>query len=160
SESCRVTLLSFVRAATSKRIDAQQVESEATAQFRKIQAAGIAISHFDSHKHVHLFPVVYEPLLRAAKACNIPAVRNPFAPIKPLAFAHLLRRPNLWKRYTQVQLLRRYEEGFRKAVADAGLKTTNGSFGIVSTGALNHSLMEAIVGNIPEGTWEFVCHPG
>jgi len=28
------------------------------------------------------------------------------------------------------------------------------------TGALDEKLFHAIARNIPEGTWEFVCHPG
>jgi len=28
------------------------------------------------------------------------------------------------------------------------------------TGALNEELFRAIAAAIPEGTWEFVCHPG
>jgi chitin disaccharide deacetylase len=36
----------------------------------------------------------------------------------------------------------------------------DGSFGIVVTGVLDQELFEAIIGCIPEGTWEFVCHPG
>ena len=32
--------------------------------------------------------------------------------------------------------------------------------GIAATGALNLELLQRIVERIPEGTWEFVCHPG
>jgi len=38
--------------------------------------------------------------------------------------------------------------------------TTDGTLGIVVTGRLDPALFEAIVGSLPEGTWEFVCHPG
>jgi predicted glycoside hydrolase/deacetylase ChbG (UPF0249 family) len=31
---------------------------------------------------------------------------------------------------------------------------------VVSTGVLDLELFKAIVDVIPEGTWEFVCHPG
>jgi len=150
----------FVRCALRGRFAAEEIEAEATAQFRKLQAAGITPTHFDTHKHAHMFPHILGPLLRAAKACGIAALRNPFAPLKPLAYATLLRRPKLWTRYTEVQVLRRYAEQFRRAVEQAGLATTDGTFGIVATGALDERLFEAIVGCIPEGTWEFVCHPG
>jgi predicted glycoside hydrolase/deacetylase ChbG (UPF0249 family) len=160
SGAFQTNLMPFVSLATRGKISAGEIEAEATAQFRKLQTAGISISHFDTHKHTHIFPAVFQPLLRAAKACGIKAVRNPFAPVKPLAFAHLVRRPKLWKRYSQVKILRRYEEAFLRAVADAGLKTTDGSFGVVSTGHLDHKLFAAIMGCLPEGTWEFVCHPG
>src|SRR5207253_5735941 len=113
------------------------VEAEATAQFRKVKGAGIAATHFDTHKHTHMFPQVLRPLLRAANAAGIPAVRNPFAPVKPLAYAHLFRRPRLWTRFSQVKLLRAYADRFRREVAAAGLATTDGTFGIVVTGALD-----------------------
>ena len=45
-------------------------------------------------------------------------------------------------------------------VARAGMVTTDGSFGVLVTGALDENLFEAIIGSIPEGTWEFICHPG
>ncbi|MFL6300183.1 MAG: ChbG/HpnK family deacetylase [Terriglobales bacterium] len=160
SGNFQTNLMPFVSLATRGKISPGEIEAEATAQFRKLQGAGISISHFDTHKHTHIFPAVFQPLLRAAKACGIKAVRNPFAPVKPLAFAHLVRRPKLWKRYSQVKILRRYEDAFRSAVADAGLKTTDGSFGVVSTGHLDAKLFAAIMGCLPEGTWEFVCHPG
>lgn len=38
--------------------------------------------------------------------------------------------------------------------------TTEGSLGVVATGALDENLFRAILENLPEGTWEFVCHPG
>jgi len=156
----RANLMPFVSSAARGKMSGAEIEAEATAQFRKLQAAGVSISHFDTHKHTHIFPAVFQPLLRAAQACGIKAVRNPFAPVKPLAFAHLMRRPKLWKRYSQVKILRRYEDAFRRAVAEAGMKTPDGSFGIVSTGHLDENLFTAIMGCLPEGTWEFVCHPG
>ena len=147
-------------AALRGRMDAAQVEAEAAAQLHKLQAAGLTISHFDTHKHAHMFPAILRPLLRAARACGVRALRNPFSPVKPLAFAHLLRRPRLWKRYSEVKALRRLLDNFRQAVQEEQMLTTDGTFGIVATGALDQKLFAAIVGSIPEGTWEFVCHPG
>ncbi len=156
----RDSLLDFAAATVLGRIRAEEIEREATMQFQKIQNAGIKLSHYDTHKHAHLFPGVLKPLLRAARACGIRALRNPFAPVKPLAFAHLMRRPVLWKRYSEVKVLRGMEERFRELVDQAGMVTTDGSFGVVSTGALDAKLFRCIVAAIPEGTWEFVCHPG
>ena len=150
----------FALRALRRQFDAEQIAAEAEAQIRAIQQHGLHVTHVDSHKHVHLLPPVLAPLLRAAKACGVRAIRNPFAPLRPLALAHLLRRPHLWTRYTEVKLLRRFSENFRKAVAEAGMITTDGTFGIVATGALDERLFSAIVGSLPEGTWEFVCHPG
>jgi len=152
--------LGFASRALRKRLDEEQIAAEVEAQIRRIQQTGLRVTHVDSHKHVHLLPPVLRPLLAAAKACGVRAVRNPFAPLKPLAVAHLARRPRLWTRYSEVKLLRRFYQEFRNAVADAGMITTDGTFGIVVTGALDSELFAAIVGSLPEGTWELVCHPG
>lgn len=152
--------LGFAARALRKRFAEDQIAAEVAAQIRNIQQHGVPVTHVDSHKHVHLLPQVLGPMLRAAKACGVRAVRNPFAPLKPLAFAHLARRPRLWTRYTEVKLLRGWYQSFRRTVADAGMITTDGTLGIVVTGALDEQLFAAIVGSLPEGTWELVCHPG
>jgi predicted glycoside hydrolase/deacetylase ChbG (UPF0249 family) len=41
-----------------------------------------------------------------------------------------------------------------------GFVTTDGTLGIEVTGTLDETLFTSIVSNAPEGTWEFVCHPG
>src|SRR3981081_4060039 len=100
-------LKTFAARAIAGRLNAEEIETEAAAQIRKIQAAGIPISHVDTHKHTHLFPSVLRPLLRAASACGVRALRNPFGPRRPLQSRHLLARPNLWTRYAGVRILPR-----------------------------------------------------
>jgi predicted glycoside hydrolase/deacetylase ChbG (UPF0249 family) len=156
----RTSFAAFARAELARRVDSDQVGNEVEAQLRRLQSSGVQVSHIDTHKHVHLFPRELKPLLKAARTCGVRAVRNPFAPVKPLTFAHLVRRPHLWKRYTEVKVLRGWNQAFQCTVEAEGMMTTDGSFGIVSTGALDLELFRAIIGCIPEGTWELCCHPG
>lgn len=156
----RNSISAFATAAMRGRLLPAQITAEAAEQMRRIQGAGLELTHFDTHKHTHIFPKVLRPLLEAAKQCGVRALRNPFVPIKAMAYAHLVRRPKLWMRYSEVKTLRRFASAFRREVEAAGLRTTDGTFGIISTGALDQQLFNAIVGAIPEGTWEFVCHPG
>ncbi len=153
----RESFRNFVAATMSGRLDADQIEAEATAQISKLQAAGIAVSHFDTHKHTHLFPQVIRPLLRAAQACGVRAVRNLFGPVQ---FATVADRPKLWKRYGQMKILRGLGGRFRAAIEKAGLRTPDGTVGIVGTGMLDIQLFKSILQDLPEGTWELVCHPG
>jgi hopanoid biosynthesis associated protein HpnK len=153
-------LKSFAARALAGRLGPGQIEAEAGAQIRKLQAAGITVSHLDTHKHTHLFPAVLRPLLRAARACGVNAIRNPFGPRKPLKSAELLTRPNLWARYAEVRILRTLAARFRDAAQRDGIATPDGTLGIVVTGALDEKLFRAIGEIIPQGTWEFVCHPG
>jgi predicted glycoside hydrolase/deacetylase ChbG (UPF0249 family) len=49
---------------------------------------------------------------------------------------------------------------FRAAIEKAGLRTPDGTLGIVGTGTLDIHLFKSILQDLPQGTWEFVCHPG
>lgn len=139
------------------RLNADEIEAEANAQIRKLQAAGIAVTHIDSHKHTHLFPHVLRPLLRAAASCGVRAIRNPFERIQG---SQLAASPSLWKRWTEVGVLRSLARQFREAVQQAGISTPDGTLAIVATGSLNERLLRLMVKNLPDGTWELVCHPG
>jgi hopanoid biosynthesis associated protein HpnK len=156
----RDSLKSFVARAMTGRLDAGEIENEAGGQIRKLQSAGLKVSHIDTHKHTHLFPAVLRPLLRAAQACGVPAIRNPFGPRKVLKSSELLKRPSLWTRYAEVRALRALAGKFRDHANATGLATPDGTLGIVVTGALDETLFRSIATIIPEGTWEFVCHPG
>ena len=153
-------LKSFIARAVTGRINEAEIEAETTAQIRKLQSAGIHVSHLDSHKHTHLFPAVLRPVLRAARACGIRAIRNPFGPRNPLKSSDLLPRPNLWTRYAEMKILRNLARKFRETAQRQGFITPDGTLGIEVTGALDRTLFRAIAQIIPEGTWEFVCHPG
>jgi hopanoid biosynthesis associated protein HpnK len=153
----RQALSKFAILSLSGRLKADEIEAEARAQIRKLQSAGIEVSHIDTHKHTHIFPPVLRPLLRAAKACGVRAVRNPFEPV-PMSL--LAEQPSLWKRLAQVKLLRALAKTFFKAVKDAGMISPDGAVGIATTGALNEKLFRALIENLPDGTWEFVSHPG
>jgi predicted glycoside hydrolase/deacetylase ChbG (UPF0249 family) len=154
------SLAGFARRALTGKLDPGHVHAEATAQIQKLQSAGIHLTHFDTHKHTHLFPQVLRPLIKAAQECGIRALRNPFPPVSPLASSMLLSRPALWKRHLQVKLLGRYSHSFREEVQKAGMRSTDGTVGVVATGSLDLELFQSIVSSLPEGTWEFVCHPG
>jgi hopanoid biosynthesis associated protein HpnK len=156
----RDSLKIFAARALTGRLDSAEIEAESTAQIHKLQSAGISVSHVDTHKHTHLFPSVLRPLLRAARACGVHAVRNPFGPRRPLRSGELLVRPNLWTRYAEVRILRTLAGKFRRTAKEEGFATPDGTLGVVVTGVLDEKLFRHIAAIIPEGTWEFVCHPG
>jgi len=103
-----------------------------------------------------MFPVVLRPLLRAAKVAGIRAIRNPFEP----AWSLRATPGAPWIRRTEVSLLRLFEPAFRRIVAEGGFSTTNGAIGVLATGTLNASTVNALLRNLPPGTWELVSHPG
>jgi hopanoid biosynthesis associated protein HpnK len=160
SQRFRDGLKTFAARALTGRMKACEIEAEAKAQIKKIQSGGLTISHVDTHKHTHIFPQVLRPLLRAARDCGVRAVRNPFGPRFPLRSSQLLSRPSLWTRFAEVRVLSRFAGQFRRAVAEEGFATPDGTLGIEVTGTMDETLFQAIAQSIPDGTWEFVCHPG
>jgi len=159
--SCfRDGLKSFATRALAGRLDADEIEAEVGAQIRKLTSAGVSVSHVDTHKHTHLFPAVLRPLLSAARAGGVRALRNPFGPRKPIKSGELVTRPNLWTRYAEMRILGTLAAKFHEAAVREGMVTPDGTLGIVVTGALDEKLFRAIAAVIPDGTWEFVCHPG
>lgn len=147
----------FARKALRGKFNQQEIEAEATAQIRKLQAAGIPVSHVDTHKHMHVFPQVLQPLLKAANACGVRRIRNPFG---RLHLGQLARWPGLWKRTFATTTFRAWSQSFRRTVRTAGFFTPDGTLGITATGSLDRRMFEWIIEHMPEGTWELVCHPG
>ena len=156
----RVKLNDFARASFSGRLNPVEVEAEAMAQMQQLQEAGIQLSHFDCHKHAHMFPAVLRPLLRAANSRGLTAVRNPFGRLFPLPVTRILRNPQLWRRVAELGVLRSFAASFKREVERHGLRTPDGSVGVLNTGSLDLQSFLVLIDALPEGTWEFVCHPG
>jgi hopanoid biosynthesis associated protein HpnK len=146
----------FLRQLLLGRIRVSEVEAEAAAQIALLQGRGLALTHVDTHKHLHMFPSVLRPVLRAARAAGIRAVRNPFEPVwsrRATPAASLLRR-------MEVSFLRLLEPAFRRMVAEEGFATTDGAVGVLATGSLDEETLHSLLRQIPAGTWELVTHPG
>ena len=122
-----------------------------------MQNAGIAVTHIDTHKHTHIHPQILGPLLRAASSCGVKAIRNP---VEPIAMAQVVQQPRLWKRFLEMKVIHLLARRLRQTVSEADMLTPDGSIGIVATGALDDRLLRSLLQNLPEGTWELVCHPG
>jgi chitin disaccharide deacetylase len=166
------SLSAFAARAMLGGFDRDQLVAEVTAQIRKIQATGLRVTHLDTHKHAHIFPEILSALLRAARICGVRAIRNPIVPVKVLPARLFKGKSDLWKRYGQVRILHGFSGQFLKGTKRAGLLTPDGVIGVVETGSAvspadgpnNNSgytsLLRQTLLNLPDGTWELVCHPG
>ena len=150
------TLGGFLERLLTGRIRSREIEAETAAQIALLQSKGVALTHIDTHKHVHIFPAVLRPVLRAARAAGIRAVRNPFAP----AWSQRATPHAPWLRRAEVSLSRLWEPAFRRIVAEEGFVTTDGTLGVLATGTLDAATLAALLRNLPAGTWELVTHPG
>jgi hopanoid biosynthesis associated protein HpnK len=150
------TFGAFLQRLMTGRIRAGEIEAEAAAQIAQLQSRGLRLTHIDTHKHTHMFPAVLRPVLRAARAAGICAVRNPFEPrwsLQATPGAAGIRR-------IEVTLLRRFEPVFRRIVAELGFASTDGALGVLATGTLNAATLASLLSALPAGTFELVAHPG
>ena len=172
------SLSAFAARAMLGGFDRDQLVAEVTAQIRKIQSAGLEITHLDTHKHAHIFPEILAALLRAARICGVRAIRNPIVPVKAMPARLFKGKRDLWKRYGQVRVLHSFSGQFNQRTKRAGLLTPDGVIGVIETGsridpdegaALGSnsssnssygSLLRQTLANLPSGTWELVSHPG
>jgi predicted glycoside hydrolase/deacetylase ChbG (UPF0249 family) len=154
----RPSLLDFMQAVVRGKVREEDIEREALAQIQKLQHAGIAVTHLDTHKHTHLFPAVARPLLRVAEQTSIGAIRNPFEPAWSSRVA-----PNAFVRRLQFHILSILgKKSFESLpqLKSHRVQTTNGTIGVSATGQLDAVSLRKILYGMPEGTWELVCHPG
>jgi chitin disaccharide deacetylase len=153
------TLGAFLRGVATRRIYMNEVKAEATAQIQLLQQCGVRLMHVDTHKHTHMIPRVLCPVIQAAKACGIRAVRNPFEPawsVSATPKAPFVRR-------VQVRLLKLFASRFHSFVTGSGFSTTAGALGVLATGTLDAATVRSITTAIPADsneTYELVTHPG
>jgi predicted glycoside hydrolase/deacetylase ChbG (UPF0249 family) len=150
-------LYSMERYGGSRKQREQEIQAEASAQIALLQAKGLHLTHVDTHKHTHMFPLVLRPVLRAARNAGIAAIRNPFEP----AWSVRATPHAPWLRRFQVNTLRRMQNNFLRIVAEEGFRTTSGAIGILATGTLDAANVSSLLQQLPrDGVYELVSHPG
>ena len=70
-------LAGLVTRALTGRIDPEHVAEECGAQLARLRAAGVRVTHIDSHRHVHALPGVWASVVATARAHGVPFVRVP-----------------------------------------------------------------------------------
>src|SRR5579875_91636 len=155
--SLRPKLRTFLAALISHQIDPDEIEREAVAQIRRIQQAGLTVTHLDAHKHTHIAPPVMSALLCAAKKTGVHAIRNPFE--QPWAFP---LSNGTTARTSQIRLIQPLQRSFlkRPEIQSRDIRTTDGTVGISATGHLDEATLRNLLNALPDGIWELVCHPG
>jgi predicted glycoside hydrolase/deacetylase ChbG (UPF0249 family) len=132
-----------------------RVYEELAAQIRRILDAGIRPTHLDTHKHTHLAPPVLDAVARLGEEFGIRWVRRPFDfPLNGLRGTV----PRV-KRITSdaLGLLRRR---FHRVLERHGCRTTDHFAGFQITGRFRTVHLVELLGQLPVGSTELMCHPG
>ena len=125
------------------RMRTDEIEAEIAAQIAVLQCRGVRLTHMDTHKHTHMFSAVLRPVLRAARAAGIRAVRNPFEPewaVRATARAS-------WTRIARGALLALAGAGFAAIlIEERGFVTTDGTIAMAGTGVLDTATVRSLLG--------------
>jgi len=122
-------------------------------QIGKIVDAGISPSHLDTHKHTHLLPPVLDAVARLSEELRIPWVRRPFD--------FPIGAPGVrWTRRATSNALGFLRRRFQRVLARHGCRMTDHFAGFRITGQYDGEELAALIRNLPEGSTEFMCHPG
>jgi len=142
----------LVCAIVSRRL---RIYEELAAQVRRITDTGISPTHIDTHKHTHLAPPVLDAVARIAEEFGIVWVRRPFDIPMTAArgAAPLLKQATA----ESLGLLR---DRFERVLAARHCRTTDHFAGFQLTGRLRTAELVQLIHELPEGTTEFMCHPG
>lgn len=146
-----------------RSLELGEVEREWDAQITGIRNAGVAPTHLDGHKHVHMLPGLFEIALRLAKKHNIRAIRISHEASKlraHLASGGEQKTGVLLKQGVQARGLKLLARDARDLADHAGIATSDYFCGIAQTGVLTLEGVETFLKNLPEGTTELMCHPG
>jgi predicted glycoside hydrolase/deacetylase ChbG (UPF0249 family) len=148
-----VTIAQLMRAMLLGRI---RIYEELRAQVRRILDAGLEPTHLDTHKHTHLLPPVLDAVARLSEEYKIPWVRRPFDfPFTPAT------RPAIgWAKRATSQALGVVRSRFARVLARHGCRSTDHFAGFQITGRYNATELAQLIRALPEGTTEFMCHPG
>jgi predicted glycoside hydrolase/deacetylase ChbG (UPF0249 family) len=140
-----------------------EVENEWDAQIQKVRDAGIAPTHVDGHKHVHMLPGLFEIALKLAKRHDIGAIRVSLEASSLRAALASGSKQNagvVMKQGVQARGLKLLARNAREQAQRAGISTADYFCGIAQTGELTREGVEQFVKSLPDGTTELMCHPG
>jgi hopanoid biosynthesis associated protein HpnK len=147
-----------------RRIELHEVEREWDAQIRKVRDAGIAPSHVDGHKHVHMLPGLFEIALRLAKKHGIEAIRMSHEASRLRAALSAgggeQETSVLLKQGAQARGMKLLARNARAMAEKTGISVADYFCGIAQTGQLTKQGVARLLRDLPEGTTELMCHPG
>jgi len=132
-----------------------RIYEEMQAQVRRILDAGVEPTHLDTHKHTHLLPPVLDAVAQLSEEYRIPWVRRPFdLPLTPSG-------PGItWAKRATSKSFGIVRNRFSRVLTRHGCRSTDHFAGFQITGRYAAADLARLIRALPEGSTEFMCHPG
>ena len=153
----------LARRILARRVSLAEVELELAAQIERVQGSGIAATHLDGHKHIHMLPKVFPIVVRLAQQYRISGVRVAIertVGLGRMLRSHAAAAGTILMQYVRGRALALLAPQCRERLRQAKLASPTYFFGITQTGFLDDEVLDTLLWNLPEGTSELMCHPG
>lgn len=143
-------LSTLVWRSLGRALDAGEVAAECEAQLEALRAAGIHVTHLDSHRHTHVLPVIRGAVARVAARHGLP-----------------LRRPvesARWFPNDVVSQVRRQLVAWSWRLTSAGVPSTRAPDHFIGVSMQGRERFDervlAVLDRLPAGATEMMVHPG
>ena len=139
------------------------IRRELFSQAEKAFDCGISATHFDSHKHVHIIPVVLDIIIEIAERFSVKVMRDPFEAGGAWRFFYDLakgERTKFVKQYAMASGSIIARPLFRSRIRKAGIQTPAGLYGISASGFMNEKIIRRMCSMLNPGVSELMTHPG
>ena len=143
----------FVKRFLSGKVRMEEVRRELAAQAEKMTRTGLALTHVDSHQHMHVLPGIFSAVLDTAEAIHLDAVRIPRTPLfagDSGSLGQLIGRSGL---AVLADLAGREAKRRR-------FRTPDHFAGIVAGEAVHEGHFRHIIETLKPGVTEVMMHPG
>ena len=147
--------VAFAKRFYTGAVSSAELEAELRAQMEKALAAGVNITHVDSHQHTHVLPFVNGLVLKLCNEYNIRRIRIPkegytFSGGFSAGLGRKVGRAGLSFCADMAAM----------AAEGKGISHPDHFFGMLAGGNLNAELVGNIIRSLPEGVSEIMTHPG
>jgi predicted glycoside hydrolase/deacetylase ChbG (UPF0249 family) len=148
----------FIVACLRGTVSLAEVELELTAQVERVRNAGVRVTHFDAHKHVHAYPPVFAIVARLAGRFGIPVVRVPYERWSPIDGDVDSRGTMRLQALLNMAMLPWARRDYRIA-ASHDVRAPH-VVGRIHTGILSADALAGLVRALLPGVTELMVHPG
>jgi hopanoid biosynthesis associated protein HpnK len=134
----------------------RQLKAEIVAQFDKFMATGLPLDHVNGHLNIHLHPTILKILLEVGKDYPVCAVR-----VLRESLWQTLRidKHNLGYKISHAIIFGILGRYARRAIGGSGWVMPDSVYGLLQSGRMTQSYVEAILPQLGQGVHEFYFHP-
>ena len=134
----------------------KEIAQEVSAQFAKFRATGLPLSHVDGHCHMHVHPVVFDAVLKAAEEHGVRRMR---VPEDDPRLARRLCGPMGLAGAAYAAVFRALSARMKKRLKAHGFTFPGRVYGNLLTGRMSEDYFLSVLDNLRAETSEIYFHP-